>query len=83
MMGLQVSGRARYLSDISFGQLIEDLKAASSDFTRMWQHHEAPSSLDGCKKLLQPVLGAIEFDQITLQFPNEPDQRIMVYMPLP
>ncbi|OWR29945.1 transcriptional regulator [Saccharibacillus sp. O23] len=77
------TSRARYLHDASFGRLIEDLKNASSDFGRMWQHHEAPSSLDGYKKLLHPVLGALEFDQITLQFPNEPDQRMMVYMPLP
>lgn len=77
------TSRARYLHDVSFSRLIEDLKNASSDFVRMWQHHQAPRSLDGYKKLLHPVLGALEFDQITLQFPNEPDQRMMVYMPLP
>lgn len=76
------TSRARYLSDVSFGRLIDDLKSVSADFARMWQHHEAPSSLDGYKKLNHPALGELEFEHITLQFPNEPDQRIMVYMPL-
>lgn len=77
------TARARYLNDASFDLLIEDLKRTSADFTMMWQDHEVPSSLDGYKKLIHPALGALEFEHITLQFPNEPDQRIMVYMPLP
>ncbi|WP_238649959.1 helix-turn-helix transcriptional regulator [Paenibacillus piscarius] len=75
------TSRARYLEDMSFSQLIADLKNVSSDFTRMWQGHEAPSSLDGYKKLLHPALGVLEFEQINLQFPNDPDQRMMLYLP--
>ncbi|MDO3410427.1 helix-turn-helix transcriptional regulator [Saccharibacillus sp. CPCC 101409] len=77
------TSRARYLSDASFDRLIEDLKKASPDFATMWQQHEVSRSLDGYKKLLHPDMGAMEFEQITLQFPNEPDQRIMIYMPDP
>ncbi|AIQ29655.1 DNA-binding protein [Paenibacillus sp. FSL P4-0081] len=76
------TARARYLEDASFDRLIDDLKRVSSDFTRMWQNHEAPRTLDGYKKLSHPVLGALEFEHITLQFPNDPDQRIMIYIPL-
>ncbi|WP_342415001.1 helix-turn-helix transcriptional regulator [Paenibacillus sp. FSL R10-2782] len=75
------TSRARYLNDDSFDNLIEDLKRTSADFTRMWQYHEVPSSLDGYKRLLHPAFGVIEFEHVTLQFPNEPDQRIMIYMP--
>lgn len=75
------TSRARYLEDVSFSQFIADLKNVSSDFARMWQGHEAPSSLDGYKKLLHPALGVLEFEQINLQFPNDPDQRIMLYLP--
>ncbi|WP_372631567.1 helix-turn-helix transcriptional regulator [Cohnella sp.] len=77
------TSRARYLNDDSFDKLIEDLKRTSADFTRMWQYHEVPGSLDGYKKLLHPTFGVIEFEHVTLQFPNEPDQRIMIYMPHP
>ncbi|WP_433745784.1 helix-turn-helix transcriptional regulator [Paenibacillus amylolyticus] len=77
------TSRARYLNDDSFDKLIEDLKRTSADFTRMWQYHEVPSSLDGYKRLLHPTFGVVEFEHITLQFPNEPDQRIMIYMPHP
>lgn len=75
------TSRARYLEDVSFSQLIADLKNVSSDFTRMWQGHEAPGSLDGYKKLHHPALGVLEFEHITLQFPNDPDQRMMLYLP--
>ncbi|MCP1132519.1 helix-turn-helix transcriptional regulator [Paenibacillus polysaccharolyticus] len=77
------TARARYLNDDSFDKLIEDLKRTSDDFTRMWQYHEVPVSLDGYKKLLHPTFGVIEFEHVTLQFPNEPDQRMMIYMPHP
>lgn len=75
------ASRARYLEDASFGILIDDLKKESPDFTRLWSRHEAPSALDGYKKLLHPDLGALEFEHITLQFPNDPDRRMMIYMP--
>ncbi len=75
--------RSRYPGDASFDELVEDLKSTSADFTRMWQQHEAPSSLDGYKKLIHPALGTIEFNHITFQFPNEPDQIMMIYMPYP
>ncbi|MEK4007230.1 helix-turn-helix transcriptional regulator [Paenibacillus sp. FSL H3-0333] len=75
------TSRARYLEDVSFSNLINDLKSVSAEFTRMWQHHDAPSSLDGYKKLYHPELGVLEFEHITLQFPNDPDQRIMLYLP--
>ncbi|MHA6528790.1 helix-turn-helix transcriptional regulator [Paenibacillus sp. BAC0078] len=76
------TSRARYMDDVSFDRLIDDLKRVSSDFTRMWQYHEAPRTLDGYKKLCHPALGALEFEHITLQFPNDPDRRIMIYIPL-
>lgn len=76
------TSRARYMDDVSFDRLIDDLKVVSFDFARMWQNHEAPRTLDGYKKLCHPVLGALEFEHITLQFPNDPDQRIMIYIPL-
>ncbi|WP_413406816.1 helix-turn-helix transcriptional regulator [Paenibacillus amylolyticus] len=75
------TSRARYLQDVSFKRLIDDLKRESTDFVRMWQHHEASSTLDGYKKLCHPTLGAMEFEHITLQFPNDPDKKIMIYMP--
>lgn len=75
------TGRARYLEDVSFQTLIDDLKKVSPDFTRLWSCHETPGTLDGYKIIHHTNLGAMEFDHITLQFPNDPDRRIMIYMP--
>ncbi|MDD9271747.1 hypothetical protein ACFPES_32420 [Paenibacillus sp. GCM10023248] len=39
-------------------------------------------SLEGFKEVVHPDMGHLEFDHITLQIPNDPDMRVMIYMPL-
>ncbi|GGA28350.1 helix-turn-helix transcriptional regulator [Paenibacillus physcomitrellae] len=73
---------ARYVEDASFAELIEDLKRLSPEFDRLWMQHETPGSLEGFKEVEHPDLGHLEFDHITLQIPNDPDIRVMIYMPL-
>jgi len=74
---------ARYVEDSSFAELIEDLKRISPEFDRLWLQHETPGSLEGFKEVEHPYMGLLEFDHITLQIPNDPDMRVMIYMPLP
>ncbi|WP_217591709.1 helix-turn-helix transcriptional regulator [Cohnella sp. GbtcB17] len=73
---------ARYAEDPSFAELIEDLKRASPEFDWLWLQHETPSSLERLKEVEHPDMGNLEFDQITLQFPNDPDMKVMIYTPL-
>jgi len=73
---------ARYVADSSFAGLIEDLKRVSPEFNRLWLQHETPGSLDGFKEVEHPDMGHLEFDHNTLQIPNDPDMRVMIYTPL-
>lgn len=73
---------ARYPGDAWFEALIDDLKAVSPEFCRLWPHHDAPVTLDGHKRIEHPVLGFLEFEHITLQMPSDPDIRIMIYTPI-
>jgi transcriptional regulator with XRE-family HTH domain len=73
---------ARYPGDRWFEELIEDLKAASPEFCRMWPHHDARSTLEGHKIMEHPALGRLEFEELTLQVLNNPDMRIVIYTPL-
>jgi len=77
------TARARYIHDPSFNGLIEDLRAVSTDFSRLWLEHDARSVLDGYFEMDHPGLGHIEFEHMTLQVPRNPDIRIMMYLPLP
>ncbi|HEY0753101.1 MAG TPA: helix-turn-helix transcriptional regulator [Ktedonobacteraceae bacterium] len=72
---------ARYPGDSSFDELIEDLKRVSPDFRLWWPQHEARSTLYGHKSLMHPIIGDLEFEQMTLQVINEPDVRIVIYTP--
>ena len=76
------AANARYPGDRWFEELIEDLKRISPEFCRWWPHHDASSVLEGHKIMEHPTLGHLEFEHITLQIPNDPDIRIMIYTPL-
>jgi len=73
---------ARYVEDSSFAGLIEDLKRVSPEFDRLWLQHETPGSLEGFKEVEHPDMGHMEFIHNTLQIPNDPDMRVMIYTPL-
>ncbi|AJY73454.1 helix-turn-helix transcriptional regulator [Paenibacillus beijingensis] len=76
------TARARYVENSSFEGLIEDLKRESPEFNQLWPLHEVPSSLEGHKEMEHPIMGHLEFVHITLQAPNDPDIRVMIYTPL-
>ena len=76
------AANARYPGDRWFEELIEDLKRVSPEFCGWWPHHDASSVLEGRKIMEHPTLGHLEFEHITLQIPNDPDIRIMIYTPL-
>ncbi|AJY73452.1 helix-turn-helix transcriptional regulator [Paenibacillus beijingensis] len=71
----------RYAGNASFEALFEDLKRASSEFCRLWPLYEAPRSLGGHKRMDHPTLGFLEFQHVTLQAPDDPDVRVMIYTP--
>src|SRR5437588_550593 len=48
---------ARHPGDQQFEGLIEDLKHVSSEFRRLWPHHDVRSTLDGHKVIAHSTLG--------------------------
>jgi transcriptional regulator with XRE-family HTH domain len=74
---------ARYPGDRGFDELIAELKRVSSEFSQWWPHHDVRRSVDGHKVMEHPILGRLEFEQTNLQALNDPDFRIVVYLPDP
>jgi transcriptional regulator with XRE-family HTH domain len=73
----------RYPGDQWLEELIEDLRRVSPEFRAWWpRHHDARRTLDGRKTIEHSRLGRLEFEHINLQVLNEPDVRIMIYVPL-
>ncbi|WP_025691919.1 helix-turn-helix transcriptional regulator [Paenibacillus zanthoxyli] len=73
--------RTRYEGNASFEGLLEDLKRVSPEFCQLWANYEASSSLGGEKEMDHPVFGYLEFKHITLQAPEDPDVKVMIYTP--
>ena len=74
---------ARYPADQWFEELIEDLRQVSPEFHAWWpSRHDVRRTLDGHKTIEHSLLGRLEFEHINLQVLNEPDIRIMIYVPL-
>jgi transcriptional regulator with XRE-family HTH domain len=66
------------------GDLVDELCRASPDFNRMWSENHVMSHGDGenVKRLLHPVLGAIEMEYSLFGVDGRPDLSMLVYTPL-
>ncbi|GIO63907.1 MULTISPECIES: helix-turn-helix transcriptional regulator [Paenibacillus] len=77
------TARARYMEDEGMDALIRDLKEASPDFSRLWLQHDPAEKMEGHKEIEHSVMGHLEFEHITLQAPEDPDLKVMIYSPSP
>lgn len=73
------SDSARYPGDPQFAELIADLEAISEQFRQWWSEHDVENIPDGHKILNHPKLGHVEFEQITLLLPSDPDLKLQIY----
>jgi transcriptional regulator with XRE-family HTH domain len=74
---------ARHLGDPSFEELIEALQQASPEFCKAWKRHEVARSGEGRKELVHPVAGALVFEHAVFNPLQAPEQRLILYTPLP
>ncbi|HEY6758179.1 MAG TPA: helix-turn-helix transcriptional regulator [Baekduia sp.] len=74
---------ARHVGDPAFEELIDDLKDASAVFRRLWKRHEVVGDLIGRKVLRHPDVGDLVFEHAALRPAEAPDQRLVLYSPLP
>ncbi len=74
---------ARYLGDPAFEELIETLRHTSREFCRAWKRHEVAHSGSGRKELHHPELGLLLFEHAAFHPVDEPEQRLILYSPVP
>jgi transcriptional regulator with XRE-family HTH domain len=74
---------ARHLGDPSFEELIEALRQASPEFCKAWKRHEVARSGEGRKELVHPAAGRLVFEHAVFNPQEAPEQRLILYTPLP
>jgi hypothetical protein len=70
---------ARHPGDPAFAELIADLMAASEDFREIWALHDVKEPREGVKRMDHPRYGRLFFHHVTLQVPEQPDCRLVLY----
>ena len=70
---------ARYPGDPAFARLIGDLMEASEEFRAIWPLHDVRSYREGIKRMDHPLYGRLVFHHVTLQVPENPDCKIVLY----
>lgn len=73
----------RYADEEWFKRLVADLQRVSPEFRAWWPQHDVRGRTDGQKNVEHPLVGALMFEQTTLQVPAMPELKLMIYAPLP
>jgi hypothetical protein len=74
---------ARHVGDPDFDELVAALGEASPDFRKWWARHEVARSGVGRKTVRHPEAGTLLFEHAVFRLEETPDQRLVVYSPLP
>src|SRR5579871_2678420 len=74
---------ARHLDDPAFEELVQALRGASRDFCRFWKRHEVARTGSGRKELHHPQAGPLIFEHAVFHPTDEPEQRLILYTPVP
>jgi transcriptional regulator with XRE-family HTH domain len=74
---------ARYLGDPEFEELIQALRKSSPEFCRAWKRHEVARGGEGRKELHHPLAGLLAFSHAVFNPAEAPEQRLILYSPLP
>ncbi|GGM52720.1 transcriptional regulator [Longimycelium tulufanense] len=68
----------RHHDEAEVRALVDELSAASREFTEMWTAHDVEVQRTSVKRTVHPVVGPLELHCETLQIPGV-DQRLMMY----
>jgi transcriptional regulator with XRE-family HTH domain len=74
---------ARHIGDQSFEELIQALRQSSPEFCKLWKRHEVARSGEGRKELNHPIEGKLVFEHAVFNPTEAPDQRLILYTPVP
>jgi hypothetical protein len=70
---------ARYPGDPAFAGLIGDLAEMSAEFRAFWELHDVKEPREGVKRMDHPQYGRLVFHHVTLQVPDNPDCKLVLY----
>ncbi|MEV4614564.1 helix-turn-helix transcriptional regulator [Kitasatospora sp. NPDC049258] len=73
---------ARRAGDAPSAALVKRLRAASTEFSGLWDLHEVAVRRSGRMRVVHPVIGPVNLDCETLLTPTE-DQRLLIFTPPP
>jgi transcriptional regulator with XRE-family HTH domain len=74
---------ARHVGDPHFEELIESLRDLSPEFGEWWSRHEVARSGVGRKVMRHPEAGKLVFEHAVFKLEETPEQRLILYSPLP
>lgn len=77
VMGLR-SAHARYPSDPAIAELVDELRAGSPEFARLWERHDVQAAPMLTKTFQHPVVGEVTVDCDTLALTDR-DQHLVLY----
>lgn len=69
---------AKYPNDPHFVELIEELRATSTDFRELWAQHDVMGAAEGLKRYIHPELGEFILDYTAFELPGDGDIRMIV-----
>ena len=75
------AGAARYPDDPEFDRIVEELRAASPEFERIWRRHDVRHPTRRTKELRHPSAGELHFRCVALQPVEHPDLRLLLLVP--
>ena len=81
VMGLR-SALARYPADPAVRGLVEELRAGSADFARLWERHDVQATPVLTKTFRHPAVGEVTVDCDSLALPDR-DQNLVLYTAQP
>ncbi len=70
---------AHFPNHVKFKELIEEFMHISELFRENWPRHDVRMTADCHKHWNNSRIGEMEFEQVTLQLPNDPGLKIMIY----
>ncbi|MFG3340028.1 helix-turn-helix transcriptional regulator [Glycomyces sp. NPDC048151] len=69
----------RHPEDRQLADLVGELTLGCPEFSGWWNDHEVLRRTHGVKAYRHPVVGEMEFQYESLEFPDDPDQTLCVY----
>jgi hypothetical protein len=74
---------AKYPNDPRFTELIDELRATSTEFRELWAQHDVLGAVEGLKRYVHPELGELILDYTAFELPGDGDIRMVVLTAAP